>query len=96
MRERAEHGRSLLPTLKPIQGYTTKDASDAFTKYEGVRCQIIPGDDVTTLVTTFLATTYQTELRELAGSAYFVPANLVGIGVAMVWNFLANVIWTWG
>src|SRR6516164_9550883 len=41
--------RSLLSTLKPIEGFTTKEAHDAFTKYEGIRCKIIPGQDTTTL-----------------------------------------------
>lgn len=50
---------------------------------------------LTTVITTFLATQYAPELRAMFGPAYFIPANLVGIGVAMVWNFLANVVWTW-
>jgi putative flippase GtrA len=50
---------------------------------------------ITTLVTTFMASHYAGELRELAGPYYFLLANLVGIAIAMLWNFLANVIWTW-
>ncbi len=44
-------GKSLLPTLKPIVGYRTKDAHDAFQAYENLSCQIIPGTDTTTIIT---------------------------------------------
>jgi dolichol-phosphate mannosyltransferase len=27
---------------------------------------------------------------------HYIVANLVGIGLAMVWNFAVNVRWTWG
>ncbi|MGZ3584848.1 MAG: GtrA family protein [Ktedonobacterales bacterium] len=27
---------------------------------------------------------------------YYVVANIVGIGLALIWNFAANVTWTWG
>jgi dolichol-phosphate mannosyltransferase len=27
---------------------------------------------------------------------HYVVANLVGIGLALVWNFVVNVRWTWG
>ncbi len=27
---------------------------------------------------------------------YYLAANLLGIGLAMAWNFAANVLWTWG
>src|SRR5205085_527365 len=50
---------------------------------------------ITVSVTTLVATHHGDELREIAGSNYFLLANLCGIAVAMLWNFLANVIWTW-
>jgi hypothetical protein len=60
--------RSLLGTLKPIQGFQTKDAQEAFTKYEGIRCRIIPGDDTTTLVTTMAGYNYVEFVMELLAS----------------------------
>jgi hypothetical protein len=58
-------GRSVLPTLKPIQGFRTKDAHDAFTTYENVRCTIIPGSDTTTLVTTMAGYNYVEFIMEI-------------------------------
>jgi hypothetical protein len=55
----------LLPTLKPIGGFQTKDASEAFTKYEGIRCEIIPGADTTTLVTTMAGYNYVEFIMEI-------------------------------
>jgi hypothetical protein len=57
--------RDLLPTLKPILGFQTKDAQESFTKYEGLRCRIIPGDDTTTLVTTMAGYNYVEFVMEL-------------------------------
>jgi len=57
--------RPLLSTLKPIEGFQTKDAQEAFTKYEGIRCRIIPGDDTTTLVTTMAGYNYVEFVMEL-------------------------------
>jgi hypothetical protein len=57
--------RDLLPTLRPIDGFKTKDAYDAFTKYEGVRCKIIPGDETTTLVTTMAGYNYVEFMMEI-------------------------------
>lgn len=30
------------------------------------------------------------------GGVHFVVANLVGIGLALIWNFTVNARWTWG
>ncbi len=57
--------RNLLHTLKPIQGFQTKDADEAFTKYEGIRCQIVPGDGSTTLVTTMAGYNYVEFVMEI-------------------------------
>jgi hypothetical protein len=57
--------RSLLPTLKPIEGFQPKEAHEAFTKYEGIRCQIIPGEDTTILVTTMAGYNYVEFVMEI-------------------------------
>jgi len=59
------NGRSLLATLKPIQGFRTKDAHDAFTNYENVRCTIVPNNDSTTLVTTMAGYNYVEFIMEI-------------------------------
>jgi putative flippase GtrA len=30
------------------------------------------------------------------GGVHYVAANLVGVGLALIWNFTVNVRWTWG
>jgi dolichol-phosphate mannosyltransferase len=30
------------------------------------------------------------------GEVHYVAANLVGVGLALIWNFTVNVRWTWG
>ena len=30
------------------------------------------------------------------GGVHYVAANLVGVGLALIWNFTVNVHWTWG
>ena len=59
------NGRDLSHTLKPIPGFRTKDAHDAFAKYESLRCQIIPDTDRTTLVTTMAGFNYVEFVMEL-------------------------------
>jgi dolichol-phosphate mannosyltransferase len=82
-----------LPIVGPLATFVLRPVVRRFVKFNAVS---LVGLVITTLVTTTLATLYGAELRALLGNElYFVPANLVGIGVAMVWNFLANVIWTW-
>ena len=51
-------GRSLLDSLRPIEGFKTKDAADAFTHYENVACEIIPGDDDITIRTNMAGFNY--------------------------------------
>jgi len=58
-------GRDLLHTLKPIVGFKTKDAHDAFAKYEGLRCKIIPDSDTTTVVTTMAGYNYVEFVMEI-------------------------------
>jgi dolichol-phosphate mannosyltransferase len=50
---------------------------------------------ITTAVTSYLAINYDVALRAYAGNQYYLIANVAGIALAMVWNFCANVIWTW-
>jgi hypothetical protein len=45
-------GKDLLPNLHPIDGFTTKDAGDAFSTYERTRTQIAPSDDGKTVTVT--------------------------------------------
>jgi putative flippase GtrA len=78
--------------IGPIVTWFLQPTVRRFVKFNAVS---LVGLILTTAITTFLAGQYGPELRAMFGAAYFVPANLVGIGVAMVWNFLANVVWTW-
>jgi dolichol-phosphate mannosyltransferase len=78
--------------IGPLVTWALQPTVRRFVKFNAVS---LVGLVVTTTITTFLANQYGPELRALAGDAYFVPANLAGIGVAMVWNFLANAVWTW-
>jgi hypothetical protein len=43
---------NLLPSLKPITGFTYKKAEDALLRYAGTRCQIIAGNDNTITIQT--------------------------------------------
>lgn len=80
------------PLIGPFVTWVLRPTVRRFVKFNAVS---LVGLVVTTLVTTFVAGAYAPELRLIAGPAYFLLANLVGIGVAMLWNFLANVVWTW-
>jgi len=80
------------PVVGPMVTWALRPSVRRFVKFNAVS---LVGLVITTLVTTFTASHYGTELREIAGPAYFLLANLIGIAVAMVWNFLANVVWTW-
>jgi hypothetical protein len=44
-------GKQLHHSLVPITGFRTKDAHDAFVKYENITCEIIPNGATTTLIT---------------------------------------------
>jgi putative flippase GtrA len=80
------------PVVGPVVTWALRPAVRRFVKFNAVS---LVGLVITTLTTTFAASHYGTELREIAGPAYFLLANLIGIAVAMLWNFLANVVWTW-
>jgi putative flippase GtrA len=80
------------PVVGPVVTWALRPGVRRFVKFNAVS---LVGLVITTLVTTFVASHYGAELREVAGSNYFLLANLAGIAVAMVWNFLANVVWTW-
>ena len=45
-------------SFKPIQGFKTKDAGDAFLKYENTRFKIIPGEDTISMVTGMVGYNY--------------------------------------
>ena len=46
------NGMDVSKTLKPITGFRTKDAHDAFTSYESKKCKITPNADGTTTIRT--------------------------------------------
>jgi putative flippase GtrA len=76
----------------PLVTWALRPGVRRFVKFNAVS---LVGLVITVAVTTLAATHYGDELREIAGPYYFLLANLCGIAVAMLWNFLANVIWTW-
>jgi dolichol-phosphate mannosyltransferase len=80
------------PLVGPMVTWALRPGVRRFVKFNAVS---LVGLVITTLVTTFVAGHYDAELRAIAGPTYFLLANLVGIAVAMLWNFLANVVWTW-
>ena len=76
----------------PLVTWALRPTVRRFVKFNAVS---LVGLVITTVVTTLVASRYTAELHAIAGPAYFLVANLVGIGVATLWNFLANVVWTW-
>ncbi|MBI5641172.1 MAG: hypothetical protein HZA17_12170 [Nitrospirae bacterium] len=56
---------SVLRSFKSIQGFKTKDAHDAFVKYENTRFRIIPGDTTTSLVTGMVGYNYVEFMMEI-------------------------------
>jgi hypothetical protein len=45
-------------SFHPIAGFTAKDAENAFTRYENIRCKIMPGAQQTTLMTNMAGFNY--------------------------------------
>ncbi len=80
------------PLVGPMVTWALRPGVRRFVKFNAVS---LVGLVITTAVTTFAASHYGTGCARSPGDAYFLPATLLGIAVAMVWNFLANVIWTW-
>lgn len=80
------------PIAGPMATFLLRPTVRRFLKFNAVS---LVGLAITTGVTWFLADAYAEPLRQIAGPLYFLVANLAGIGVAMSWNFLANVVWTW-
>ncbi len=69
-------GRSVADSLKPIVGFTTKDAEQAFTSYENKKCQIIPnGAKKTTTIVTSMGGFNYVEFRIKLHSAPFQVAD---------------------
>jgi len=87
-RTRARRGR---PRGPPVT-WAPRPTLRRFAKFGAVS---LVGLAVNTLVTTFVAAHYAAELRRIAGDTDFLLATLVGICAATLWNFLANVVWTW-
>lgn len=58
---------SVLKSLHFIQGYQPKEAHAAFVKYEGIRSEITPGADTTTIRTTMAGYNYVDFVMEVLG-----------------------------
>jgi hypothetical protein len=56
---------SVADSWRPIEGFETKDADQAFHRYESTRSRIIPGKSTTTMVTTMAGYNYVEFLIEL-------------------------------
>lgn len=56
---------SVLGSLRPIEGYTPKEAGNAFMRYENVKCQIIPKGKTTAIVTSMVGYNYVEFIMEL-------------------------------
>ncbi len=56
---------SVTDSWRPIEGFETKDADQAFHRYESTRSKIIPGKNATTLVTTMAGYNYVEFLMDL-------------------------------
>jgi len=57
-------GKSISESLKPIAGFTTKDAEQSFTAYENKKCQLVPnGTKKTTTIITSMAGFNYVEFR---------------------------------
>jgi len=69
-------GNSVADSLKPIPGFPTKDAEQAFTSYENKKCQIIPnGAKKTTTIITSMGGFNYVEFRIKLHSAPFQVAD---------------------
>jgi hypothetical protein len=69
-------GKSVAESLKPIVGFPTKDAEQAFTSYENKKCQIIPnGAKKTTTIVTSMGGFNYVEFRIKLHSAPFQVAD---------------------
>lgn len=91
-RERTWQRGETHPLLGPVIHWILQPTVRRFVKFNAVS---LVGLVITTVITTYVAATYQAELRAIAGSNYFLIANFAGICVAMSWNFLVNAFWTW-
>ena len=94
---RGERERSIprlenAPIVGPVARLLLRPIVRQFFKFNAVS---LVGLIITTIITTYVANHYGTELRMVAGDAYFLLANLAGIAIALSWNFVANAKWTW-
>ncbi len=81
----------LKDTFKPIQGFKTKEAAEAFRVYERTRCQIKPGADETTITTEMAGYNYvefvlspHDNKVEKVSDGRFVPAEIYGLDGELV------------
>jgi hypothetical protein len=63
-------GMDLRSSFKPIPGFKPKDAHDAFVTYENIRCEIRPGKDAHTIVTSMAGYNYVEFILELNESPF--------------------------
>jgi hypothetical protein len=71
-------GEAVLSTLVPIDGYTAKDAHDAFVRYENMRSTITVSNTkkTTTIATTMAGYNYVRFVLELLDSPGLLPVSL--------------------
>jgi hypothetical protein len=60
-------------SFHPIEGFTAKDAENAFTRYENIRCKIMPGKTTTKLLTNMAGFNYVEFLMELVDDPMPLP-----------------------
>ena len=58
-------GIDVTESFKPVKGFQTKDAHDAFVRYENQRCEIRPDTDTVTLITSMAGYNYVEFILEL-------------------------------
>jgi hypothetical protein len=66
-------GLDIRGSFKPIKGFPTKDAHDAFVKYENTRCEIRPKGETVTLVTHMAGFNYVEFILELNEDPFKLP-----------------------
>ncbi len=78
-------GTDVLKSLRPIANFKTKDAHDAFIKYENLPCRIVPGQGTTTLISQMAGYNYVEFILEMGSEG---PKPLADGGTAVLCNVL--------
>ena len=58
---------AVLNSFEPIEGFSTKDAEQAFSRYERLKCQIVPAAETTTILTEMAGFNYVEFVLKLNG-----------------------------